>query len=228
MNKNLLSTNLYWNKYNISKNKLTKKIINFNRKYSYNFLEKEHFNHTRDIIALSLVTLKKNKKKINVLDYGSNLLTLSNFKNKINVKDFKFFIYDPFYTQKIKKIKIKELNYEITNKIKTVHRKSYDIINFASSIQYQNNFLIDLEKFNFSKTKKIVITYTPFSLGKSYLSKQSNHLNLTQKVFSLKKIISKFKKLGFKLIFKSRNQNKFIACKSINQIQNFIIKYSFF
>ena len=57
---------------------------------------------------------------------------------------------------------------------------------------YQNNFLIDLEKFNFSKTKKIVITYTPFSLGASYLSKQSNHLNLTQKVFSLKNRFSFF------------------------------------
>ena len=85
-----------WKKYNQDKKKLIQKIIIYNNKNSFNFLEKNHFNHTRDLIALSLASIKK-KRIINVLDYGSNLLTLSNFKNKIDLKRYNFCIYDPFF-----------------------------------------------------------------------------------------------------------------------------------
>lgn len=206
--------NFSWKKYNQSKKKLIEKMIIYNNNNNFNFLEKNHFNHTRDLIALSIASIKK-KEKISVLDYGSNLLTLSNFKNKINLKDFNFCIYDPFFeksNQKIEK-KITNLNYQITNNLTKIYDKSFDVLNFASSIQYQNDFLSELTKFNLKKTTRVIITYTPISLGKTYETIQSNHQNLVQKVLSYKEIISKFKSLNFKLIFKSRNSDKYIACK---------------
>ena len=64
-------------------------------------------------------------------------------------------------------------------------------------------------------SKIILFTHTPFSLSESYSSVQSNHLNLTQYIHSLKKIIAILKKKNFHLIFKSRNNDKYIACKNI-------------
>jgi len=84
----LNSDALYWKRYNKDKEKLIKKIINFNNKSEINYLENEHYNHTRDLFALSLAFLSNKKKRINILDYGSNLLTLCNFNNKINTKRF--------------------------------------------------------------------------------------------------------------------------------------------
>jgi len=52
-----------WKKYNLNKSKLIQKIILYNQKNNFNFLEKNHFNHTRDIIALSIATIKKKKFK---------------------------------------------------------------------------------------------------------------------------------------------------------------------
>jgi len=203
-----------WKKYNLNKSKLIQKIILYNQKNNFNFLEKNHFNHTRDIIALSIATIKK-KGTINVLDYGSNLLALSNFNNKINLKKYNFCIYDPFFNKEDQKIKtkIKNLNYNITNNLQKITNTSFDVLNFASSIQYQSNFLSELKKLNLKKTIRIIITYTPFSLGRTYESIQSNHLNLVQKVYSYKEIISNFKKLNFNLIFQFRNSDKYIACK---------------
>lgn len=203
-----------WRKYNLNKSKLIQKMILYNNKNNFNFEEKDHFNHTRDLIGLSIATIKK-KGKINVLDYGSNLITLSNFKNKINLKKYNFCIYDPFFNQNDQEIKtkIKDLNYNITNNLQKIKNTSFDVLNFASSIQYQSNFLSEIKRLNLKKTIRIIITYTPFSLGETYESIQSNHLNLVQKVYSYKEIISNFKKLNFNLIFQSRNLDKYIACK---------------
>ena len=53
----------YWQKYNLNKKKIIKKITQFNRKNNVNFVEAGHFNHTRDILALSIATsASKNKK----------------------------------------------------------------------------------------------------------------------------------------------------------------------
>ena len=87
------------------------------------------------------------------------------------------------------------------------------MINFGSSIQYQNDFFKNLERLSLLKTKFIIFTSTPFSLSKTYTSKQSNHENLIQKVYSLNYLINKLKSKNFKLIFKSRNKDKYISCK---------------
>ena len=64
-----------------------------------------------------------------------------------------------------------------------------------------------------NKAQIILFTHTPFSLDRSYSSIQSNHNNLTQHVHSYKLLISILKKKNFNLIFKSRNDDKYIACK---------------
>ena len=160
---------------------------------------------------MSLAYLK-NKKNNNILDYGSNLLTLCNLNNKIDVRKFKFTIYDPFYEPK-EKIKIKDVNYQIINNENRIFKNNYDLLHFASSGQYQKNFLSKIQDLNLNKAQIILFTHTPFSLDRSYSSIQSNHNNLTQHVHSYKLLISILKKKNFNLIFKSRNDDKYIACK---------------
>lgn len=205
--------NKYWNTYNQEKNSLIKKIVKFNNKHDFNFFEFENYNHIRDILALALIFAKKNKKKITVLDYGSNLLTISNLNKKIETKNINFDIFDPFYTKQKNNINIKNIKYKIFNKEKDILKKSYDLINFGSSIQYQKNFFNNFQKFNLKKTRYIVFTSTPFSLSKTYYTKQLNHSHLIQNIFSIKELIEKLKLNKFNLIFKSRNDDKYISCK---------------
>ena len=93
-----------WQSYNLKRNKLSKKIINFNKKYKFNFIEEHIYNHIRDIFCLVL-TLSRKGKKTNVLDYGSNILSLSNIKNKIITQNFNFFIFNPHKNKSTKEIK---------------------------------------------------------------------------------------------------------------------------
>ena len=51
-----------WRKYNLNKSKLIQKMILYNNKNNFNFEEKDHFNHTRDLIGLSIATIKKKGK----------------------------------------------------------------------------------------------------------------------------------------------------------------------
>ncbi len=197
-----------WNKYN-SNSKLIKKLTNFNKKNKFNYLESGLYNHIRDIFCLIIILFfyKKNKKKLNVLDYGSNLLTYSNLVNKINLNNFNFSIYDPF----IKKNIINTKKIRIFSNIKKLNNK-WDVINFGSSIQYLDN-INSLNYINFKSTKAVLITHTPISLSKSYITQQLNNKNLKQNIYSLKKIVSFFRKKKFELNFKSRNKDNFIAAK---------------
>ena len=51
-----------WQNYNFKSNKLSKKIINFNKKHKFNFIEQNIYNHIRDIFCLVLILSKKGKK----------------------------------------------------------------------------------------------------------------------------------------------------------------------
>ena len=198
-----------WDKYN-SNSKLVKKLINYNKKYKFNYLENGLYNHIRDLFCLSLIQTfqKSNKrKKINILDYGSNLLTYSNLANKINLNHYIFSIYDPFSKKNISNIK----NIKIF-KDKERFKKKWDMVNFGSSIQYLENINL-LNEVNFKSTKLVLITHTPLSLLKSYVSAQTNNKNLYQNIHSFKNVVNFFKKKGLELIFKSRNQDKFISAK---------------
>ena len=90
-----------WNQYN-NNNKLFQNLIDFNKKNEVNAVEKGLYNQIRDIFCLaSILSLKTSKKrKIKILDYGSNSLAYSNLVNKIDCKKFLFYVYDPFYKKK--------------------------------------------------------------------------------------------------------------------------------
>ena len=66
--------------------------------------------------------------------------------------------------------------------------------------------VIDLKK-----TLKIIITHTPITIKKEFITKQSNHMNLHQKIFNYNDLINFFKKKRFSLVFKSRNETKYAA-----------------
>ena len=51
-----------WNQYNISKLKLSKKLIKFNKKHKINYIEKGLYNHVRDLFCVTLA-LRNNSKK---------------------------------------------------------------------------------------------------------------------------------------------------------------------
>ena len=89
-----------WNQYNNNK-KTIKNLININKKKEVNAIEKGLYNQIRDIFCLSLILSLKvsNKKKIKVLDFGSNFLAYSNIVNKIDCKKFSFYVFDPFYNK---------------------------------------------------------------------------------------------------------------------------------
>ena len=200
-------SNYKWEKYNIKNMKLAKKFISLNKKNKFNFIEKGLYNHVRDILCLSLLINKK--KKLNVLDYGSNILSLININKKIDINLFNFFIYDPFLKEK-KNIK-HPFKISILNKKKDLQKKHFDVVNFGSSIQYIRNLKDIEETINFLKVSSVVITHTPLTLKKEFISKQTNHKQLSQKIYNYYNIINFFKKKKFKLIFKSRNKNKYVA-----------------
>ena len=60
----------YWKLYNNEKKQLLKKVIDFNNKNKFNFLENENYNHIRDILSLALSNIKFEKKKAKVQNYG--------------------------------------------------------------------------------------------------------------------------------------------------------------
>ncbi len=198
-----------WDKYN-SNLKLIKKITNYNKKNKFNYLESGLYNHIRDLFCLSLILLfyKSNKrKKITVLDYGSNFLTYSNLINKINLNHYSFAIYDPFIHKNfIKKNKI------LIFKDKKILKKNWNLINFGSSLQYVEKIDL-LNNINFKYANLVLITHTPISVDKSYISKQINNNNLYQNMHSVREIITFFKKKNFELVFKSKNPDKYISAK---------------
>ena len=206
----------YWLKYNLDKKKLIKKITQFNRKNNFNFIEAGHFNHTRDILALSIAAIASKNKNLQILDYGSNPLSLINLVNKIITKKIFFTIYDPFYKGKEIRQKNNNIQYQIIKSENKVFKKKFDLIHFGSSIQYQDNFFQKINNFKFKNVKYILITHTPFSLLKNYKSKQTNHQNLIQNIYSFSNLVLILKKNKYKLVFKSRNEDKYIACKTKN------------
>ena len=201
-----------WSKYNKINEKLSSKLIKFNDLNKINFIEDGLYNHIRDIFCLTILFNKKKNRKTKILDYGSNLLALSNIKSKIDINSFEFSIYDPFYSKIYQKIKKPfKINY-ITDK-KKLKPKKFDIVNFGSSLQYIENIDYLKDDINFIFTNTILITHTPISLSKKYKSKQKNHKSLIQNIHTLDNIKKYFKKIGFNLIFKSRNNEKYIACE---------------
>ena len=203
--------NYKWNQYNNNK-KLIENLIVFNKKKKFNAVEKGLYNQIRDIFCLSLILSLKTskKKKIKVLDFGSNSLTYSNIINKIDCKKYSFNVYDPFYNNEKFPLPFKVSYFKDPTLLK---KNSWDMVNFGSSIQYLKN-LNTLKNINFTKTNLVSITHTPINLKRSYSEMQTNHKSLRQNIYSLSKIKKIFYEKKFKLIFKSRNDDNLSVAKN--------------
>ena len=86
----------YWSNYNLKMIKISENLIKYNNKNKISAFEKGHYNHTRDLLAISIAFLNNKNKKINILDYGSNIASLSNLQNKIDLRNLNFNIFDPY------------------------------------------------------------------------------------------------------------------------------------
>ena len=75
-----------WFNYNLKRNKEAIKINNFNIKSKINYLEKGVYKNVRDIYALALLLSGSHKKRVDVLDYGVNLISQKKLKNNKNTK----------------------------------------------------------------------------------------------------------------------------------------------
>jgi hypothetical protein len=203
--------NYKWNQYNNNK-KLIENLIVFNKKKKFNAVEKGLYNQIRDIFCLSLILSLKTskKKKIKVLDFGSNSLAYSNIINKIDCKKYSFNVYDPFYNNEKFPLPFKVFYFKDPTLLK---KNSWDMVNFGSSIQYLKN-LNTLKNINFTKTNLVSITHTPINLKRSYSEMQTNHKSLRQNIYSLSKIKKIFYEKKFKLIFKSRNDDNLSVAKN--------------
>lgn len=207
----------YWSAYNENLFELSEEIINHNKNNHFNFVEKNFYNHVRDIVSLTLI-LNSKKNSIQILDYGSNILTWSNIKNKINFNKFCVTIYDPFYENHSKYSNKIFDKLEIINDLKLIKNNKYDFTLFGSSSQYIEHFFDKLISQKELLSPTILFTHTPLSLSSQFTSKQleSKENDEKYKNFQGKQIIRSYKQLlermellGYDLIFKSTLDPKF-------------------
>ena len=59
-----MNSSFDWKKYNAIRNSQAIKINSYNLKSKFNYIEKNHYNHIRDIYAISLLLLNNGKNKI--------------------------------------------------------------------------------------------------------------------------------------------------------------------
>ena len=69
-------------------------------------------------------------------------------------------------------------------------------------------------KFMGKVIKKLNTNNIKLNITAVYSSKQTNHPNLVQNIYSFSKLVLILKKKKYKLIFKSRNEDKYIACRN--------------
>ena len=205
-----MNNNFDWSNYNLKRNKEAIKINNYNLRQNVNFLEKGVYKNVRDIYALSIIVSQIGKKKINILDFGGNLMPHVNLSNKINIRNINIYIFNPF--SKNNKLKKKNLKIVTLKKYEQLQKIKFDLIYFGSVLQYIENLII-LKKKIINNSKFVLITHTPIIFSKkNFKEVQKNESKLIQKIHSfdeLKKNI--FNK--FNLIFKSVNDFKFTGLR---------------
>jgi len=216
---NKVTNNYNWQKYNKNNVALSRKLEKYNNIFKINYIENSYYNHTRDLFSLTLLSVKK----IKVLDFGSNIAALSNLKNKIDLKNTIFYIYDPFaYDKKLTLNIIKDIKVYVYNDLSLLKKIKFDVVHFGSSLQYLINYKKSIEMISFAKQCKILITATPISFKKKYASKQKNHLNLIQYIHSFATLNIFFKKINFKLIFKSVLNINYASVLNLQKKTSFI------
>ena len=208
-----MNSSFDWKKYNAIRNSQAIKINSYNLKSKFNYIEKNHYNHIRDIYAISLLLLNNGKNKIiSVLDYGGNLIVHSNLVNKINIKKFKFYLYNPYASIIKKKFSFR---YKFIIDKNYLYKKKFNLIYFGSSLQYIEDFSAICNLKFIESSDYILITHTPISFNKKnkLLFKQKNQSNLNQNIYSIDYIKKVLLRNKFQLIFKSLNEHKYSGLK---------------
>ena len=126
-----------WSKYNLKRDR--EAICQF-KEYSKNskkipLIQKGLYNHIRDIYALAILNSKNSKKKIDILDYGCNLISNLSLLYKINTKKIKVWIYNPYSSE----IALNKKVFKYVRFIKDIDlikKKKFSLCCLGSVIQY--------------------------------------------------------------------------------------------
>ena len=214
-----------WYEYN---NKLIRnsiELIKENKNSNFNSEEQRCYSHIRDLVAITIANIEKNKIKI--LDYGSNIMPWSNIQNKIDLKKITVTIFDPFTDIDYAKNIDFGFPINVTNNIKDFNINDFDIILFGSSSQYIADFYEKIVSNTIRLPIRVFFLDTPFSLSKNFTLQQKDQSQREYKVFirSYSRLISIMEEKGYKLIFKSSlpwetqefiNKNLFSKVKMLN------------
>ena len=186
----------YWKKYNEKLNKFSALMAKHNNENEFNFVEKNFYNHIRDLIALSISMIQLKSEKLHhlkILDYGSNLITWSNIRRKIDTNSIDVIVFDPTFSD-LQSTKI-DLGFRlnIVSKVEDFMTEQFDLTIFGSSIQYDKNFLTGLNIRNLYLGDYVLFTHTPLSLEKPFVSKQFSDYTGTQTIHSFGDVLKVFK-----------------------------------
>lgn len=194
----------YWQEYNKNLEYLFKEILSHNKSNTFNFLENNHYNHIRDLLALSIALNRKNDSdKYKILDYGSNIIPWTNLNNKIETSCLSVKIYDPFSNPIPFKKDQLGFDVEIINKIQITSQLKFDMTIFGSSSQYIKSFYEEIESNKFALGKTVLFTHTPLSLIQDFETSQNNSFQGKQYVRSFQKLNDWMQSKGYILFFKS-------------------------
>lgn len=203
----------FWKNYNNRLLALSELMLAHNKKSRFNFVESSFYPHIRDILAvtISLIVSGQVRRHIRILDYGSNVATWANLQNKIDTSCAAVTIFDPFATaeQRLRGLPYKSL--VISPSLRRVQADNYDLVIFGSVAQYDEDFVNDLGAGKSFKTRYILFTHTPLSIGQSFSSKQASSYTGTQTIHGLDMVVEELKKENFELIFKSTLSNSLAA-----------------
>lgn len=195
-------TKFDWVNYNLKRNKEAIKINRYNETHNVNFLEKGVYRNVRDIYALAIIISKTQKKKINVLDYGGNLMSHVNLRNKIDIKNIKIYIFNPY--SKKNNLTSNKPSIITLKKIEQLKKKKFDIIYFGSILQYIEK-ISAIQKSIINNTRYVLITHTPITFNsESFKAIQRNEKKLIQNIHNFKSLKKQMLN-NFDLIFKSIN-----------------------
>mgnify|MGYP006104851283 FL=1 len=196
----------YWKKYNEKLNKFSALMAKHNNENEFNFIEENFYNHIRDLIALSISMIQLKSEKLHhlkILDYGSNLITWSNIRRKIDTNSIDVKVFDPTFSD-FQSTKIDMgFRLNIVSKEEDFMTEQFDLTIFGSTIQYNENFLTELDSRNHHLGDHVLFTHTPLSLEKPFVANQFSDYTGKQNIHSFGDVSKVFKKMGYDLIFKS-------------------------
>ena len=211
-----------WSKYNLKRDR--EAICQF-KEYSKNSkkrppIQKGLYNHVRDIYALAILNSKNSKKKIDILDYGGNLISNLSLLYKINTEKIKVWIYNPYSSE----IALNKKVFKYVRFIKDIDlikKKKFSLCCLGSVIQYCKDLKSIVGRNVINSSKYVLITHTPIStIKKDFYLKQINHKNLYQKIHSINNIKKKLLLKKYSIEFKSYNDYKHSGLKNNNKIES--------